>query len=75
MSYKCKPNIGQALSRNNAKLLNKERKEPAKPGCNCRAGVDNCPFNGQCQMDNVIYRAAVTTDNGKTEYYTHKCHF
>ena len=69
LSYKCMPNMGQAISRHNSKLLNKADPQP-EPGCNCRAGVDNCPFNGQCQMDNVIYRAAVTTEDGKSESYT-----
>ena len=70
MSYKCMPNIGQAISRHNAQLLSKKATESAAPGCNCRAGVASCPFNGQCLMDNVIFRAAVTTDDGNSEHYT-----
>ena len=50
---------------------NGEEVEKSEPGCNCRAGVASCPFQGQCQKDNVIYRAAVTTTHdGNTEFYT-----
>ena len=70
MSYKCMPNIKQAISRHNTRLLNNQQQEQPEPGCNCQAGIGSCPVAGQCKKTNVVYRAAVTTDNGNTEYYT-----
>ena len=67
VSYKCMPNIGQAISRHNSRLKKEEHPQP-EPGCNCRGGVDTCPANGQCKKDSVVYRAFVTIENGNTEF-------
>ena len=34
--------------------------------CDCRK--QDCPVNGSCLMENVIYRASVTTEN-QTKFY------
>ena len=68
MSYKCMPNISQSISRHNYRLFNQN--EQSESGCNCQGGIGSCPVAGQCKKSNVVYRAAVTTDNGNTEYYT-----
>ena len=61
-----------SISRHNARLFSQKDQQQLQPepGCNCQAGTDSCPAAGQCQKDNVIYRASVTENNGKTEYYT-----
>ena len=72
MSYKCMPNISQAISRHNSRLFNQndQQHEQSESGCNCQGGIGSCPVAGECKKSNVVYRAAVTTDNGNTEYYT-----
>ena len=63
------PNMGHAIAKHNAKILNDEQTINTNQ-CNCRQGKENCPVNGQCLGNNVIYRAAVTTeDDGNTEFY------
>ena len=34
---------------------------PPPQTCNCQAGVDNCPLNGNCLHKNVVYGAEVIT--------------
>ena len=66
------PNMLQALSRHNKKILNEENEQqkPTLP-CNCRGGQSNCPVGGKCRTESVVYRATVReTVSGKTETYT-----
>ena len=72
LSYSCLPNMGQAISRHNSKILKQGLRESnLNSKCNCRQGPGTCPLNGNCQNTNVIYRAGVTTDDdGHSEYYT-----
>ena len=61
--------MAQVLSGHNAAVLNKE---PADfPVCNCKCVIGNCPVEGNCRVECVVYRAAITeTVSGKTETYT-----
>ena len=69
VSYRTMPNmISLIKSHNNAVLNNDQTEKPAKR-CNCRAGVQNCPFGGFCQDKNMIYKADVTTSSGSHHYY------
>ena len=43
-----------------------EEREETPPGCNCRK--DPCPLNDKCQVDKVIYKATVTTNNTMQTY-------
>ena len=74
ISYKCMPNMAQAVSRHNVKILSEvPQQQPAQlqPGCNCRRGPNTCPVQGRCLTDNIVYRATVTeTVSGKKETYT-----
>ena len=72
VSYKCMPNMAQAVSRHNVKILQDNQLQPAQlPGCNCQGGPGNCPVQGRCKTDCVVYRATVTeTMSGKLETYT-----
>ena len=72
ISYKCMPNMGQAVKRHNAKVLKVEQLPVAQqPNCKCSGGVDKCPVQGKCESKCVVYRATVTeTATGKSETYT-----
>jgi hypothetical protein len=74
ISYKCMPNMAQAVSRHNVRVL--KDVQPAQPpqpapGCNCRNGINTCPAEGKCLTESVVYRATVTeTVTGDSETYT-----
>ena len=71
ISYKRMPNMSQAVSGHNAKLLREDRQAEVPPGCNCRGGPDTCPVSAKCLTDCVVYEATVTeTHSGKKETYT-----
>ena len=71
ISYSCMPSMGSAIARHNTKLLNDGKESVTSPTCNCRGGTLECPVNGQCLNQNVIYRAAVTTTHdNNSEFYT-----
>ena len=56
VSYSCLPNVASNISSANRKL----RSAPSVGrACNCRV-KDNCPLNGECQAECVVYKAAVT---------------
>ena len=69
ISFKCMPNMAQAVSRHNKALAIQDRaQEKQVKECNCLVG-ETCPVGGQCLRGPVVYRAAVTANNA-TEYYT-----
>lgn len=66
VSYSCMPNLERKINDHNKSILGKTLQSPAKK-CNCRTKT-NCPMNGECLINNVIYQATVVTDN-KAETY------
>ena len=71
VSYKCMPNMAQAVSRQNMKLLRENDQAENIPKCNCRGGPVNCPVDGKCQSKGVVYRATIKqTLTGKEDTYT-----
>ena len=71
ISYRCMPNMAQAVSGHNSKLLREDSQTEEQPGCNCRGGPLNCPVGGRCLTSNVVYEATVTeTISGTKETYT-----
>ena len=58
MSYRTTPNVSKIIAAHNAKLLNQNKEDPP---CNCRV-KSNCPLDGKCRAENVIYQATVTTE-------------
>ena len=84
VSYGCMPNMKSMISRHNKFILNSE--QPINAGCNCRVKAD-CPLEGKCLTDGVIYQASVTADNKefiyigscstsfKDRYRDHACSF
>ena len=71
LGYKCMPNMGQSIARQNLKLLRPPTAAVPVPKCNCQGGTNNCPVEGKCQTEGVVYRATVEeTVSGRKETYT-----
>ena len=68
ISYRCMPNMKQAISRHNHQVQRENETNPVG-GCNCRNAA-NCPMDGHCQTKEVIYQATVVEQNGNTNTYT-----
>ena len=70
LSYSCTPNMKQVIDGHNKAMLNKtikpEEDQPKKM-CNCR-NENECPLEGECLQDEIVYQATVTT-RGETETY------
>ena len=68
LSYSCMPNIKTIIAGHNKKTLSppKQDADVTKP-CNCRVKA-NCPVSGTCQRSAIIYKATVTSPQGKKEY-------
>ena len=70
VSYRTMPSMGQVLQQHNSKVL-RPRVEEEEEGCNCRAGVQNCPLGGRCLAASLVYGATVTrADTGAISTYT-----
>ena len=54
LSYRRMPNMAQAVSGHNAKLLREDNGGPDHPGCNCQGGLQSCPVGGDCQATGVV---------------------
>ena len=69
ISYCCLPNIKSIIDCHNKEITNKkpERLDNSETKCNCR-DKSNCPLNGKCLEDRLIYKATVETDNSKESY-------
>ena len=66
ISYCTMNNMSSVISAHNAKVLNDD--PPTQDKCNCRK-PDECPLNGNCLAESVIYKAAVSAENLPTKYY------
>ena len=71
ISYRCLANMGNRLSKHNAKMLSSANPKPnPKATCNCqRSKKADCPMPGACNQDGAIYEATVKTDDGRVESY------
>ena len=58
VSYSCMPNVAAIIRRHNRSVL-KSHDNQFMAQCNCR-NKEDCPLNGDCQQECVIYRAEVT---------------
>ena len=68
VSYCSMPNMKNVINQHNFKILNGTA-DNFEQGCNCpKNDKNNCPLDGNCQADDIIYKAHVTTDNDKVEY-------
>jgi hypothetical protein len=71
ISYRCMPNMAQAISMHNGKVLNANQQTNQQTGCNCVDGPASCPVKGKCKAKGIVYEACIKeTASGKTETYT-----
>ena len=62
--------MSSIVGRHNTKLLQSNPEVQQPQGCNCQGGPDTCPLTpAECQKNNVIYVASVTSPDG-VEHYT-----
>jgi len=64
ISYSCTKNMSAIIASHNMKLLKKEETKTNQRDCNCRI-KENCPLNGKCLTQTVIYKAEIK--DGTTE--------
>ena len=57
VSYSCMRNVAQIIKKHNQQISS--HKEKPIPSCNCR-NKDECPMNGKCQVQNVVYKCTVS---------------
>ena len=86
VSSSCMNNISQIIKQHKKHVCTK--KETKAPVCNCR-NKNECPLNGNCKVDNVIYKCTVSAtktfkqraylgiaeNDWKQRYYNHKKSF
>ena len=66
VSYRTLPNMQSIISGHNKKVLGSGQRLVEK-GCNCRVPRD-CPLDGRCLSNDVIYKNTVTSSDGVKEY-------
>ena len=69
ISYSTMPNLKQFISGHNKKILKKNEPKKAEKVCNCRGGVKNCPVEGNCRKQEVIYEVEVSADQKENKSY------
>ena len=62
-------NVKSLISRHNKKILSRacSKNNQEINTCNCR-DKNSCPLNGKCLQENVVYKAAITSQNESKEY-------
>ena len=68
ISYSTTKNISKHVDAHNKKILAKAQESEAKKPCNCRRPTD-CPVEGQCLVESVVYQADVLSKHGTKTYY------
>ena len=63
------PNMKQFISGHNKKMLRKNEPKKAERGCNCRGGVQNCPVEGQCLKQEVLYEVGISAHQKEDRNY------
>lgn len=66
VSYSTMANIGSIIQSHNKKLLGESNLLTEK-GCNCRKPQE-CPLDGKCLTESVVYKALVTDETNQTKY-------
>ena len=70
LSYSCMPNMKSIISSHNKALLSdyhRSQTQTNKKECNCRK-KDQCPLDGKCLTQNVVYQATVSTQSSSETY-------
>ena len=67
LSYSCMPNVGNIIKQTNARNL-REPTTNRDGQCNCNAGEEECPLDGECLTSCIAYQADVTTEDSEHIY-------
>ena len=70
LSYSCMPNIKSIISSQNKAVLSnfyQSQTQTNDKECKCRK-KDQCPLDGKCPTQNVVYQATVTTQASSDSY-------
>ena len=69
LSYSCLPNMKAIIASHNKNILSHvPTTRPQQPKeCNCRKKAE-CPLDGKCLQENVVYQATITTDTATESY-------
>ena len=69
LSYSCMGNIKTIITNHNKAVISKPTRTNnlTKKSCNCRK-PNECPMDGNCNVESVIYQAEVTTETTKETY-------
>ena len=70
LSYSCMPNIKSTISSHNKAVLSnfyQSQTQTNDKECNWRK-KDQCPLDGKCLTQNVVYQATVTTQTSSDSY-------
>ena len=77
LSYSTMPNLDKIIARHNNKIMREYRLAnlPPRRLCNCRANGPECPMDGQCLKESMVYRAdvLVTGAVNETRFYLGQC--
>lgn len=66
VSYSCTGNMSQKIKNHNINITSK--RSNVSKDCNCR-DKGNCPVDGKCRIENVIYKCIVTCDEKPRKVY------
>ena len=70
LSYSCMPDIKSIISSHNKAVLSnfyQSQTQTNDKECNCRK-KDQCPLDGKCLTQNVVYQATITTQTSSDSY-------
>ena len=69
LSYSCMNNVRAIIQSHNKRTLARKDTPANQPSrsCNCTK-KDQCPLNGKCLTENLIYKATVSSSSGMMEY-------
>ena len=71
VSYRTTPNLQKIISRHNSKIQ-RNIESIGKKTCNClKSRKENCPLDGKCLTESLIYQATVTTSEPVPKVYTY----
>ena len=69
VSYKTTTNMASTIKGHNSRTICGDIQPEDTRGYNCHGGVTTCPLNGKCMEKSLIYRAEVTSAEGRRHYY------
>ena len=74
LSYSCMPNMGRIIKSHNEKVLQHQNQEetPDNRSCNCMRPSE-CPLNGNCLVENIIYKATISSPGIANKHYFGAC--